>query len=126
MKRLVILVVLLLLIALALIMAARGGRPREVAVRLTSEARTLFASWMVNHPKAREREQRRSGVRDILESPGEFFEIELREPEHADVADMVKAADGMIDVAAMGRWIIENTDEIYNRGRVTSDAPREV
>jgi hypothetical protein len=111
MRALYAVIMLVALLVLALVIVARAGS--QSPIRLTSGARTLFASWMVNHPKAREREQQHSGVRDVLKDTERFFEIELREPEHADVARAVSASGGIVDVAAMGRWIVENSDETH-------------
>lgn len=117
MRALYIVILFLALLVLALGAAARAGP----FVGLTSEARSLFARWMASHPKAREREQRCSGIRDLLKEPEKFFAVELQEPEHADVAEMVKSSGGLLDVAAMGRWIVENADEVHRRNSTACD-----
>ena len=121
MRALYAVLLIVALVVLALVVVTRAGARAGASLRLTSEARTLFASWMVNHPKARAREQKCSGIRDVLQDPERFFEVELCEPEHADVAQMVKTSGGVVDVAAVGRWIVENTDEVYRRGVTTCD-----
>jgi hypothetical protein len=102
-----------LIVLLAIVLAA--GRQ----VILTPGARALFVRWMEAHPRAREREQWCSGVRDVTREPERFFGVELEEREHADVAQAVRAAGGVLDEAWMQRWIDENTDEVYRRGITT-------
>jgi hypothetical protein len=107
----VVMIVLLILVAVV-----RKGR-----LTLTPDAAAEFRQWMFSHPKAREREQRCSGIRDITEDPARFFAFELREPEHADVLKTVREAGGVVDISAVRRWIAENTDEVYNRNLTTCD-----
>lgn len=109
-----VLVVLIILVLICALLAS--GRSRHLPF-LTSDARDEFFRYIASRPDARKYEEQRSGIRDITRNPEEFFASELRELEHSDVTQMVKANGGLITVEPVRRWIAENSREmdVWNR-----------
>ena len=83
-------------------------------------SKKAFVDWMRTHPRAREYEQRRTKMADVTACPERFFHIEMQEPEHSDVNQMVKNA-GIMNRTAVDRWLEENTNEVYGHPLTAAD-----
>ena|SRR5579871_2892984 len=82
-------------------------------IHITPDAIDLFRSFIEKHQSIREREEKCSGIYDLPNNVYKFFEYELREKEHQDVAKMVQSNDHIINKGIMKRWIQESWFESF-------------
>jgi hypothetical protein len=90
-------------------------------LRLTPSARTAFMYYLCTHPEAKEKEERCSNISDIGNHAEEYFAIELREPEHSDVAQRVASARGIMTKSDVQQWARENFREVYDKKELDCD-----
>jgi hypothetical protein len=82
-------------------------------IHITPDAVDLFNSYISKFPLAKQREEKCSGISDIINNIYKFFEYELREKEHSDIARMVKSNDHVINKSIMKKWAQESWFEAY-------------
>lgn len=81
---------------------------------ITDGAAAVFRAYIESHPVAAEHETRCSGI-DVTDPAriADYFAIELRERDHADVRDMIRERGGTFDADCMRAWRDENYRENY-------------
>jgi hypothetical protein len=82
---------------------------------LTSDAKDVFVRYVTGNHAARDYEEERSGIADIANHSEQFFDYELREKEHSDVARSVRGNGGLMTAKDVQQWVAESTAEVANR-----------
>jgi len=79
-------------------------------VAVTFEAWKQLREFLRRYPAILDYETKESGW-DPIEAPDRYFDVELREPQHKDVAERVASHGGVMGPRSIGMWIQEELRE---------------
>jgi len=109
MRKIILYLLLSIVVVSILIFSMCHNRP----IKITSDAEKEFINYIQMHEVATEREQRCSGIIDLINNIDAYFEFELKASAHKEVLNMIKANNNIMTKEIMDRWVWENYVENY-------------